>query len=135
MKNKTYGSIRVDNGMRYIEVNDNGDTIGISIEDAAFYEKYNAFLKWLQSQNEEHQKATEEESILEFMAKFGRELSDKLDSLFGAGASKKVFGDATPSVYMAHDFFEQITPIMEKIGKERTKELQKKYSPDRKGNV
>jgi len=135
MKNKTYGSIRVDNGMRYIEVNDQGETIGISIEDATFYEKYNSFVKWLHEQNEEHQRATEEDHVFEFMAKFGRELSEKVDNIFGAGSSKKIFGDTTPSVYMAHDFFEQVTPIMEQIGKDRVKELKKKYSPDRKGNV
>lgn len=37
--------LRVDSGIKNIEVNDNGDYISIPISDTAFYERFGALIK------------------------------------------------------------------------------------------
>ena len=56
-----------------------------------------------------------------------------LDLLFGEGCCRKVFGNIVPDDLLIMDFLEQLTPVIEDLGRERNKKLSGKYSRGRKG--
>lgn len=142
--------LRVDSGIKNIEVNDNGDYISIPISDAAFYERFGVLLKnFEQKQTEVEQKAaalsekhkdksTDDVDAIVDIAQFYSELCRytcaELDKLFGEGCCRKVFaGVQNPSVELIGDFFEQITPLLNQYAKERNQKIDLMYSRNRKG--
>lgn len=142
--------LRVDSGIKNIEVNDNGDYISIPISDVTFYERFGALIKnFEQKQTEFEQKAAklsekhkdreefDADAIVDatgFYAEVCRYTCSELDKLFGEGCCKKVFvGIENPSEELIGDFFDQITPLLNQYAKERNQKIDLMYNRNRKG--
>lgn len=142
--------LRVNNGIKKIEVNDDGECIEIPISDAAFYERFGALMKnFEQKQAEIEQKAAalsekhkdkpsdDIDAIvdsIQLYAELCRYTCSELDKLFGDGCCKKVFfGIENPSVELIGDFFDQITPLLNQYAKERNQKIELMYNRNRKG--
>lgn len=145
-------SLRVDNGLKEIEVNDKGEYIEFSVVSNDFFRAFSDLLQWFDGQEnrqdiKEMEKQQEEvvsengeeinyealNNILDIREKISKEACEKIDAIFGGEASRKVFGSITPDMYMVADFFEQITPLIERYAKERNQTINKKYNKNRKG--
>lgn len=120
-----------------VEVNDNGETITINVEDQGFIDKFVGLIEKIDGVADEVQKAQsngmKERELLRFTMDKTRKIMADIDVVFGEGACKKVFGDIIPSPYLISDFFDQITPIASQYMDERQKIIAKKYSKYRKG--
>lgn len=148
---KKIDSIRVDTGVKKIEVNDEGETISLNFADQSFPARYFAMVDEFEACQPEFQKEAEkldqafqEKQISDYEYSRGAAslslkmhtfFKERVDGLFGADTCRKVFGDIVPSVDQYCDFMAQLAPYFEKYGKERQKKLMQKYSPKRKGNV
>lgn len=143
---KFIGSINVDNGIRRVKVNEDGDFIQFSVNDSPFFDRFAEFLLWLESKDRELERFGEENkdadirdaSVISMLAKKRtetyRECCIRLDILFGEGCCRKVFGSGiVPDDLLIGDFIEQVTPIIEKLGRERNEKLSLKYNRNRKG--
>ena len=128
--------IRVNSGI-IVNVNDNGDTITINVEDQLFIEKFflaiENFEKIQKEMSAPKWKEKSEREQLSAMIDKTKEIMEEIDDMFGAGACKKVFGDIIPSVYLISEFFEQLIPIASKYADERQKKIAEKYNRKRKG--
>ncbi len=154
-------SLRVSNGIKRIEVNDNGEYIEIPISDTSFFERYAEILKYFDKKQVEIEKRSKEIGE-KYSAKEKEEIPDEdaidemnidmvadtvklyselckdtcvqLDKLFGDGCCRKVFvGIETPGIELIGDFFEQITPFLQKYAQERNDKISLKYNNRRKG--
>lgn len=155
-------SLRVNNRIKQIEVNDAGECISIPISDTAFYERFANLMKYF-----DEKQADIDRRVAELSAKYpdggnaeksddgedaGRlnvdklvdevalyselcmDICGKLDELFGEGCCRKVFvGIQSPGMELIMDFFEQITPLLNKFAKERGERINLKYNRNRKG--
>lgn len=143
-----FGSIRVDNGRRKIEVNDAGEYIEIAIDDVVQAEQIFALPAWLEAKQAEidaHEAEMAERSgadgsfdrLPEDIASIksvGQEAIEKIDAIFGDGASGKIFGKGViPNHLVILDFFEQITGLYEQLSEARRKEINAKYGSRRTG--
>ncbi len=141
--------IRVNTGAKQIEVNDNGDVIVLNLSDNAFVNRFFSLyenMKKLAEESDEKEKEIREHykdssnddallrDTLDLYAQAGKKMKEEVDSLFGEGACKKIFGDITPAFELYLDFFEQLTPYLQEFAKEKTQRLNK-YSAARTGNV
>lgn len=145
-------SLRIDNGIKKIEVNDAGEYIEFSVVSNDFFRAFSDLIQWFGGQEqrqdikdmEEQQKKVVSEngddidyealnSVLDIREKVSKEACEKIDNIFGAEASQKIFGGIVPDMFSIADFFEQITPLIEKYAKERNQAINKKYSKSRKG--
>lgn len=142
--------IRVNTGVKRIEVNDNGDYIALSLSDNDFLNRF--FTLYENSQKLANEYASSEAQIIEkyqgaaetseaclrevlsIYTEAGKSMMSEIDNLFGEGTCKKVFGDITPSFELYFDFFEQLTPYLQEFAKEKTQRMSK-YSAARTGNV
>ena len=138
---KKLDSIRVDTGIKKIEVNDEGETISLNFSDQSFPARYFAMIDEFETQQEIFQKEAEmldqeyEEKqlsdherfrkVADFNLKVHEFFKDRVDGLFGD----------VPSMDLYVDFISQLAPYFEKYGKERQKKLMQKYNPKRRGNV
>lgn len=129
-------NIRVNKGI-VIEVNDAGDTITINTEDQSLVDKFYGMMERLQEIKEEMEapemEKKGEREILKIMIERTKEIMKEIDNIFSEGSCKKIFGDIVPSAYLIVEFFDQMTPIVEKHMKERRKEIENRYSRRRKG--
>lgn len=142
--------LRVDNGIKKIEVNDNGDFISIPISDAAFYERFGGMIKsFEQKQAEIEQKAAalsekhkdkpfDDVDVtvdsIQLYAELCRYTCGEIDRLFGEGCCRKVFlGITNPGIELIGDFFDQITPLLNQYAQERNKKINLMYNRNRKG--
>ena len=73
-------------------------------------------------------------NVLDIRDKVSKEACEKIDNIFGVGASKKIFGSIIPDMYSIAEFFEKISPFIEKYAKERNQTINRKYSKGRKGS-
>lgn len=145
-------SLRIDNGLKKIEVNDAGEYIEFSVVNSGFFRAFFELLQWFEEQKTRKEiKEMEEQSdkvvsddgnkinygaansMLDIRDKISREACEKIDNIFGCEASRKIFGSVAPDMYMIADFFEKISPLIEKYQKERRQTINKKYSKNRKG--
>lgn len=154
-------SLRVSNGIKRIEVNDNGEYIEIPISDTAFFERYAEILQYFDKKQidieqqakeisekyltKEQEEKPDEDTISEMnvnmvadMVKLYSELCKdvciQLDKLFGDGCCQKVFlGIEAPGIELIGDFFEQITPFLQKYAQERNDKISLRYNNRRKG--
>lgn len=145
-------SLRIDNGMKKVEVNDAGEYIEFSVVNSEFYRAFFELLQWFDGQeNRKEIKEMEEQvdkvisddgskinydaanSVLDIREKISKEACENIDNIFGEGSCEKIFGNIVPDMYMIADFFEQITPLIEKYAKERNQSISKKYNKSRKG--
>lgn len=150
------GSLRVDKGIRRIEVNDDGECIEISLNDPTFFERFASFIGWLEKEqkefmdwNDRFQESCQELTIREDdgehlniraleeyagkKVELSRNICGRLDILFGENCCRKVFGNIQPDENSIADFIEQITPILQKLADERSQNIQLRYSRSRKG--
>ena len=137
---ETYGKIRVDNGVKRIEVNDQGDTIEVSAT-MSFYTRLRDLYTWLKDAAARAQAIADDlpedadvdASIehIDRVAEIFREFTVKNDEIFGAGASKKIYGEGIPDIDMIDSFFEQLLPIVEKLAQDRNKQHAQKYGRGR----
>lgn len=145
-------SLRIDNGLKKIEVNDEGECIEFSVTDSGFFKGFSDLLQWFNKQEtrkeiEEVEKQAENvvsenekninyealDNIIKIREKISKEACDKIDAIFGSESSRKIFGGITPDLFSIADFFEKITPFIEKYAKERNQTISKKYNKNRKG--
>lgn len=151
-------SLRLDSGVKKIEVNEEGEYISINLSDNAFFERFNGFINWFdKKQIDIEQKAAElqkkypeqetmgEETEIKFnfqqfddYSKLYKEICDevskKLDDLFGAECLHKVFPDVqSPGFELICDFLDAVTPYLEKYAKKRNEKINTKYNRKRKG--
>lgn len=143
-------SLRVNNSIKTIEVNDNGDCISIPVSDATFYERFGLIMKNFEQKEAEYGRREKEllekhkdkpeddvDAIVDgvnLYVDLCKDTCAELDKLFGDGCCKKVFvGVEVPSVELIGDFFDQITPLFQKYAKERNQSINKKYNKSRKG--
>lgn len=141
--------IRVNTGVKRIEVNDNGDYITINLNDNDFMDRFFAAYENIQKMGDEstakeaeiREKHKDNEAGTELMkdifalySEVGRKMKDEVENLFGAGTCKKVFGDITPTFDLYIDFFEQLTPYLREFAAEKTQRMSK-YSAARTGNA
>lgn len=145
-------SLRIDNGLKKIEVNDAGEYIEFSVLDNDFFRGFSELMQWFDGQNtkdninnmnEQAGKVVSENgdeinhealsNIIDIRDKVSKEACEKIDNIFGVGASKKIFGGIVPDMFSIAEFFEKIAPFIEKYAKERNQSINKKYSKSRKG--
>lgn len=144
--------LRIDSGVKRIEVNDNGEYIAINLSDNSFFERFKNLIKWFEDKNKElnaeEDKADETASAknekpnldeIFDRAKKYKDLCDstcvQIDKLFGEGCVRKVFPDVeSPSLDLLDDFFEAITPLLQKFANERREKIQLRYNRRRKGS-
>lgn len=145
-------SLRIDNGTKKIDVNDAGEYIEFSIVNNDFFRAFFDLLRWFDDQeNRKEIKEIDEQSdkvasedgteinydaannVLDLRDKISKEACEKVDNIFGDEASRKIFGGVAPDMYMIADFFEKISPFIEKYQKDRSNTINKKYSKGRKG--
>lgn len=128
-------SIRVSRGIT-VEVNDEGETITIDVEDQMFINRFYDLMNDLeQAANDVDSDATRslgDRERLKVMIDRTKSIMAHMDELFGAGCCRKVFGDTVPSPYRLADFFDQIRPIVEEYMSNRQKEIARKYTNRRK---
>ena len=142
--------IRVNTGVKRIEVNDDGDYITLSLSDNDFLNRFFALYENSQKManefssseaqiREKYQGDAETSAaclreVLSIYTEAGKNMMSEVDNLFGAGTCQKVFGDITPSFELYYDFFEQLNPYLQEFAKEKTQRMSK-YSAARTGNV
>lgn len=132
-----------------IEVNDNGDTIKIDPNDKRFTLSLTEFIKIVKGIIAETNKANEdlmkkindapEEALLEaveFEATQSKKVAEAINNVFGAETCDKVFGkECIPSLDMILDFYQQITPFIQKAVNQRNQTINKRYAPKVGGSV
>lgn len=128
--------IRVNRGIE-IGVNDKGESIFVDAENTLWVQKFKNLINNLNEVSKELEsvdtESMSEDEQLELVIKTMRGLMANIDELFGKGACLKVFGDIVPTPTAVLDFFEQLTPIVEKYSNNRIEKLNAKYSKSRKG--
>lgn len=146
--------LRLDSGLKKIEVNDNGEYITVNLSDGAFFDKFNSFLNWFYKKQDDVEKKCDElkakypeqedESMDRQIHMFGdsaklyRELCDEvcveLDKLFGERCFQKVFPEVeSPGFELIIDFIDNITPLLQKYAAERNQKINARYNRNRKG--
>ena len=121
--------IRVSNGIK-IEVNDDGDTITIPVEDMQFMEKLYSMIDNVKKSSEKLSHASGENTRdqLNVVIEECKNIANEIDILFGTGSCRKIFGDVTPTPYVVIDFFNQIGTIIKKYAGERQRRIMEKYN-------
>lgn len=142
--------LRVNSGIKNIEVNDNGDYISIPVSDMTFYQKYADLMKNFTEKQEEINRKADEFSekhkgkpeddtdaiidAIDLFAEVCRYTCEGIDRLFGEGCCRKVFvGIENPSIELIGDFFDQITPLIQQYADERNQKINLMYNRNRKG--
>lgn len=157
-KEKFTGS---DVGILKIEVNNDGEYIALSADDTALFDRFAAGLIHIAEMSDATAKKIGEiekqydgqdgfradmdriTAISRENVAFSKEAVEVVDGIFGEGTIKKLFRDTykeipdfLPSAPLFTDFFEQITPYMEKlfdrklsVQKQLSKTRMEKYQP------
>nr|DAQ18420.1 MAG TPA: tail assembly chaperone [Caudoviricetes sp.]DAV48296.1 MAG TPA: hypothetical protein [Caudoviricetes sp.] len=128
-------SIRVNSGVKVIEVNDKGETISLPLSDDSFIKGFFGLL----NETKDKAAAISEKNgdvleTLDAVVEFDKVVRDKIDVLMGENTCKKVFGDVLPSSDQFLDFFAQLRPIVESHVEKRAANMNK-YSAERVGSV
>lgn len=143
-------SLRVDSGIKKIEVNDDGEYINIPVHDVSFFERFGEIAKSFEQKEVEYSKRADDlaekhkgkekadadaiADTVAMYADFSRDMCAELDKLFGEGCCRKVFvGIENPSVELIGDFLDQITPLLNQYGRERSEKINLMYNRGRKG--
>lgn len=126
--------IRVNSGIP-VEVNDNGDTITIPVDDMQFMDRYYGMIDEFEDIGSRLSavKTDDTKEQLSAIIEECKRMTEEIDNVFGAGCSKKVFGDVVPNPYMVIDFFKQLQPIIGRYAAERQSRIGQKYNSKRQG--
>ena len=140
-------SLRINKGIVRVEVNDDGEYIEITANDANFYNAFAEMLRWLNAEEEKiaafdaglAEKYGSEDSMNRTLDEIQRattlykDCMTRIDQIFGKDTCRKVFGNIIPDEILITDFLDQITPIITKLAQERGQRFQEKYNRNRKG--
>lgn len=154
-----YGNIKIDNGIRRIGVNDAGEYIELSVNDNTLIERFADLLTWIDEEEKNMERIGKElvkkygngpiikrnenhttintpalSDMVKAEADLYRRCCEKIDYVFGKDTCKKVFGNIVPNDVLIWKFFEQITPIMEKMAAERGEKIHLRYNRNKKKN-
>ena len=143
-------SFRISTGAKRVEVNDDGECITLNLSDQSFLPRlaaviggFNAKLPEYEAHAKELDALTAEteqdnfkklSEISRYNEKIHRDLMTEIDGVFQDEVCRKVFGDIVPAMDMFTEFFDQLSPYVEKFGRERAAKVSK-YSPNRTGNI
>lgn len=121
-------SLRIDTGVRRIQINDGPEYIEFNPEDVTFAEKFYQLIKDFEIKKVDYQArsnaidANQEvdanglpvtlDTSLALLRESCEFFRDRIDNLFGAGTSQKVFGNAL-ALSMFGQFFSGITPFIQ----------------------
>lgn len=131
------GKIRISNGVKKIEVNDDGEFILLPVSDDGFVLSFYRLMEDIKKRgNELSGEIGGEETVdsVEKIVAVEREIKQKVDALFGDGTCKKVFGDILPSMDLFVEFFGSLVPFLEEYKNERTAKMEK-YNAGRTGSA
>lgn len=106
------------NGVKRIEVNDEGEYILLPVGDDQFLRNFYALVDEAQKKAAEIQ--TDSNDILgsmDVIVAFDKYMMERVDGLFGAETCHKVFGNILPGVEMFLEFFTLLTPYLEEYKK------------------
>lgn len=138
-------SLRIDTGVKRVMINDDPNRVIVfNPSDVAFAERFYRLIGEFQDKQAEYQRRAEEleqnavvnengipSNLAESLALLREAcefLRAKIDDLFGAGTSEKVFGDAL-SLDAFEQFFEGITPFVQTARSDKmTRYVSKKVS-------
>ena len=130
-------SLRIDNGVRIIEVNDDGDTINLNLGDSEFQKKGTEIYNALTEKIKIMEAITEEtDENLQKIEDIRKSMVKSIDDWIGKDTCKKVVGNSSPSLDLITIFISEIIPFFEEYNDNREKRTQKvmsKYNPNRKG--
>ena len=118
-------SIRVNSGVKVIEVNDKGETISLPLSDDSFVKGKATAIS---------EKKGDVLDTLDDIVAFDKDVKEKIDALIGENTCAKVFGAVLPSSDQFLDFFAQLTPIIDSHVEKRAANMSK-YSAERVGSV
>lgn len=138
---ETMDSIRIDTGIKRIQINDGPDYIEFNPTDVLFaerfyaaYQEFNVKQSEFQQRSEEldaHKDELDENGLpvnvsqgLAFLHETCEFMRSKIDYLFGAGTSQKVFGDAL-NLDVIGQFLDAMTPYIQVARSEKVA----KYTP------
>ena len=128
-------SIRVNSGVKVIEVNDKGETISLPLSDDSFIRGFYALLNEIKAKSEAiSAKKVDITETMNDVVKFDEDVRDRTDELIGADTCKKVFGAVLPSSDQFIEFFSLLLPFVEEHTKKRVSNMSK-YSAERVGSV
>lgn len=143
-------TLHIDNGYKKIEANDKGECIEFSIVSNGFFKAFSELVQWVDAQEQVLRNLAEQQkkvfpgdsgeinydaldSVLDIRGKVSKEACEKIDSIFGADASRKIFCGIEPDCLAIVDFIGQVSPLIEGDAKERNQTIGKRYSKTRKG--
>ncbi len=119
-----------------VEVNDNGDTIRLRIEDPDFITNFYGVIDVFERVANDIESIPKDMDFIERVKTVKTkiiEIVTAIDGIFGDGSCAKIFEGHTPSIYEISELFECLFPIIEKYATDREKEILKKYNTNRKG--
>ncbi len=120
-----------------VEVNEHGDTITVNVEDQQLVDRFYQMIEKLDEVKDKvtaaNMQGKSEREQLQLLIEQTRKIMEEIDSVFGEGCCRKVFGDIVPNPYLIADFFEQMTPVLKQYTDARTKNIRSKYNRGRKG--
>lgn len=149
MSQEFYGSIKVDDGVRRIKVNEDGEFLSLSVNDVTLFDRFADLADWFYKKQTElseygndfdtrhAQDEDEAPAVLEAIRKrteIFRECCTQIDHVFGKDCCRKVFGGILPDEDLIGDFLEQMSGIIEKMAEERGEKLRARYSRARQGS-
>lgn len=127
-------SIRVNNGVKVIEVNDEGEAISLPLSDDRFVRDFYNLANSIKQKSESIAAKKDVLEALDETVAVDEQVRDEVDKLIGADTCRKVFGSILPSLDMFTDFFMQLLPIIDAHTKKRVENMNK-YSAARTGSV
>lgn len=131
------GKIRINSGVKKIEVNDDGEFILLPVSDDGFVLNFYRLMEDIQKSGESISKDIAEITAVDQVEKIvaeEEEIKRKVDSLFGESTCKKVFGDILPSMDLFVEFFGSLVPFLEEYKNERLEKMGK-YNAERTGSA
>lgn len=142
--------LRVSSLAKKIEVNDAGEYITLNLDDQAFLPALMAIIDDFNARMPEYQKRAGEldaapedteaqrfekmRKALAYNLEIHQALKERIDGVFHDDACRKVFGDIVPPVDAYAEFFEQLTPYIQKYSRDRAQKMSR-YSAARTGNA
>lgn len=147
-------SIRVESRERRILVNDEGEYIVLPVGNPEFIASLMVLLTDFDEKAAQQRERAQEISAMpedttaetlkrlnaaaQLNLEISRDMAERVNSMFGADACRKVFGTDAPSLYAFADFFDQLTPYIRQFAEEEaaaSQERVRKYSEKYKRGV
>lgn len=124
-----------------ISVNDEDDLLVINLADRDFPNRFYQLIQHVEQNIAELEAKKDDIGTMGIREQIDADLAvhrtvmEDIDNLFGEETCKKVFGDIVPDISLILDFFDKLTPIIQKYSKKRNDRIQQKYSANRKGGA